>query len=82
MTTTTDSNLWTANEVKVFLGYRNTSAFWAFVHASGVPYLQMNARRIMFHRPALEAWLRRRAVGKHEAPIVQNAGAAVATNDR
>ncbi len=52
------------------LRYRSTSAFWVFVHASGIPFVQLNGRRIMFHGAALEAWLRRRAVGKHAKSII------------
>ena len=63
-------SLWTAQKVMRLLGYKSTSAFWVFVHASGFPCIRINGRRIMFHRAALEDWLRQRAVGKHSAPIV------------
>jgi hypothetical protein len=65
-----DCKLWSARDVMRLLGYSSTSAFWVFVHASGVPYVSLNSRRAVFHPPALEAWLRRRAVGTHAAPIV------------
>jgi transposase len=45
------------------LGYSNRGAFWAFVHAAGVPYIKLNARTARFDEQALEAWLKRRTVG-------------------
>ena len=46
------------------LCYTDKSAFWTFVHASGVPHVRLNARRILFERASLNAWLDRRTVGK------------------
>lgn len=54
------------------LDYQSKSAFWTAVHTLGIPYIRINNRLIKFHRPALEDWLRRRAVGKHTAPIVSD----------
>ena len=52
------------------LQYENASAFWCWVHTSGVPHIRVNARKILFEPQAVEAWLRRRAVGAHPAPIL------------
>ena len=56
-------NLLKSAEVMAYLGYSNRSSFWQFIKSEGVPYIRMNSRRIMFSRPALNAWLERRAIG-------------------
>ena len=35
-----------------------------FVHAKGVPHIQINARKVMFAPAALEAWEAKRTVGR------------------
>jgi hypothetical protein len=47
------------------LGYRgkSSSAFWEFVHRTGVPHIRFNSRRIMFSERAVHDWLLKRCVG-------------------
>jgi hypothetical protein len=54
---------WTAGELMSRWGYRSRSAFWQFVHASGVPHLRLNARRVVFERRAVESWEAKRRIG-------------------
>ncbi len=44
-------------------GHRNRSAFWQFVHTSGVPHIRLNRRNIVFDQAALNCWLAARTVG-------------------
>lgn len=64
--------LLTPKEVRRLLNYKGScsSSFWAFVRAEGVPFIRLNARRYLFDPAAVEAWLRKRAVGRHDAPIL------------
>jgi len=59
--------LLSAREVQRHFGYTNSTAFFAFVRRAGVPCVRLNPRRIMFEPKAVEAWLRKRAVGEHPA---------------
>ena len=45
------------------LGYTDRSAWWSFVHKSGLPYIRLNSRVARFDEAAVEAWLQRRTVG-------------------
>lgn len=53
--------LLTSGVVRERLSYKDRAAFWNFVHASGLPFIRLNARRIMFSERALEDWLARRS---------------------
>ena len=44
-------------------GYKNNSAFFAFVRAQGVPFVRLNARKLVFDPASLEAWVSKRSVG-------------------
>ena len=44
-------------------GYQDNSAFWAFVRAQGVPFVRLNARKLVFDAASLEAWISKRTVG-------------------
>lgn len=57
-------------EVMALLGYRDRGSFWFFVRSRGVPHIVLNQRKIVFDRRALNAWLARRAVGKHPDKIL------------
>lgn len=57
-------------EVMALLGYRDRGSFWFFVRSRGVPHIVLNPRKIVFDRRALNAWLARRAVGKHSDRIL------------
>jgi predicted DNA-binding transcriptional regulator AlpA len=59
----TADRLLTADEVMARYGYKARSSFWQFVHAKGVPHIQLNARKIVFSPAALEAWEAKRTVG-------------------
>ena len=50
------------------LGYQNRAAFWAFIRQAGVPYVRLNARRIMFEEQALADWLNRHSTCQGRAP--------------
>lgn len=60
----------TSSEVMTMLGYKDRGSFWFFVRSKGVPHIVLNQRRIVFDRRALNAWLARRAVGKHPDKIL------------
>ena len=49
-------------------GYRSRGKFWAFVYAEGVPHIRVNPRKIMFNQDALEQWIKRRQIGRHDIP--------------
>jgi len=53
-----------SEEAQRLLCYTDKKSFWDFVHAQGVPCVRLNARRILFDRAAVEAWLGRRTIGK------------------
>ena len=44
-------------------GHRSRSAFWQFVHTSGVPHIRLNSKNIVFDQAALNCWLAARTVG-------------------
>ncbi len=52
-----------APAVMEITGHRNRSAFWQFVHTSGVPHIRLNRRNIVFDQAALNCWLAARTVG-------------------
>ncbi len=43
--------------VMKILGYRSPWGLMRFVRANGVPFIQLNACRIMFDQDKLQAWL-------------------------
>ena len=43
--------------VMKLLGYRSPWGLMRFVRANGVPFIQLNACRIMFDQDKLQAWL-------------------------
>lgn len=57
------NNLIKSEVVMAFFGYekKNRAAFWHFVKTKGVPFVQLNARRIMFDPVALNYWIERRS---------------------
>lgn len=71
-TNITQRPLLTPKEVRRLLNYKGScsSSFWAFVRSAGMPFIRLNARRYLFDPAAVEAWLRKRAVGRHDAPIL------------
>lgn len=52
-----------AAEVMAVTGHRSRSAFWQFVHTSGVPHIRLNSKNIIFDQAALNCWLAARTVG-------------------
>lgn len=67
---TRSSALWSSDQVMTKLNYHDKSAFWLFVHSSGLPHLRLNSRRILFDPRAVEAWLKKRAIGTHDECIM------------
>ncbi len=55
--------LLTPKEAMAIFGYRDRSAFLRMVRASGLPRVRVNRRVIRFEPRAIQAFLRRRAVG-------------------
>lgn len=53
-----------SSEVKALLGYSDNASFWSMVRAAGMPFIKLNARRIMFEESAVKAWLDTRTVGR------------------
>ena len=58
-----DNKLLTATEVMERYHYTNRSSFWDFVHRQAVPFIRLNARKVLFDPAALAAWEAKRAVG-------------------
>jgi predicted DNA-binding transcriptional regulator AlpA len=52
-----------SREVMHLLGYSDRASFWTAVHAASIPYVRISARRILFERGSLNAWLDARTVG-------------------
>ena len=50
-----------------FFGYKNNSAFFIFVRAQGVPFVRLNARKLVFDAASLEAWIAKRTIGTTRA---------------
>ena len=46
-----------------FFGYKNLTSFMVFVRAEAVPFIRLNARKVVFNPDALEQWIKRRSVG-------------------
>ena len=61
-----------SDQVMTILGYTDRSSFWQAVRRSGIPYVRVNARRCIFDREQLMAWIQRRSVGA----VDLNAGSA------
>lgn len=40
---------------------KSASKFWNTVHTQRVPFTRINARKVVFHRAAVDAWLAKRA---------------------
>lgn len=53
----------TPKAVFALLGYSDPSTAWKAVKKAGVPYVRINARRIIFEESQVRAWLDRRTVG-------------------
>jgi len=49
--------LLSTDAVMKLLGYRSKWGFLRFVHQQGVPYIRLNAARIMFDETQLNEWL-------------------------
>jgi predicted DNA-binding transcriptional regulator AlpA len=62
--------LLTSGQLMARLGYSSACAFWNFVHGSGLPFIRLSARKIVFEPAAVENWLRRHSVGQHPEPIL------------
>lgn len=45
------------------LGYSNRAAFLEFIKREGVPFYRLGARRFMFNRQEVDAWLALHKVG-------------------
>jgi|GEM_PF-6375002 len=62
----TDPELRDSKWARKLLGYKgkSSSAFWQFVHSSGVPHLRVNRRKIMFSEAAVYDWLTKRSDGR------------------
>lgn len=71
-TSPTDPHFFKSDQVMTMLGYSDRSSFWQAVRQSGIPYVRVNARRCIFDREQLMAWIQRRSVGAVEL----NAGSA------
>ena len=61
-----DPELKDSKWARKLLGYKgkSSSAFWQFVHSSGVPHIRLNQRKIMFSENAVFDWLAKRVVGR------------------
>jgi hypothetical protein len=49
--------------VFALLGYRDSSVGWKAVRRAGIPYVRINARRILFEEVQVRAWIDRHTVG-------------------
>lgn len=58
----TSDNL-TTSEAARLLRYESEVCFRRAVAREGIPHVRVNARRMLFPRSALEAWMQRRTVG-------------------
>jgi hypothetical protein len=56
----------TPAEVMAMLRYTSPSAFWVFVHGSGMPHVCLNRRVVRFERRAVLDFLNRRSSGETE----------------
>jgi hypothetical protein len=56
-----------SDKVRQLLGYTNRSSFFQAVRQAGIPYVRINARRIIFPVAGVRAWLASRTVGSMPA---------------
>lgn len=58
-----ETNFLRPEEVMSQLGYRNKQAFQEFVVRTGVPFIRLSPRKIVFEEVSLNQWLQSRVVG-------------------
>jgi hypothetical protein len=48
------------SHVMRILGYKDRASFYQTVRKEGIPHITINARKILFPKPELDAWLTKR----------------------
>lgn len=50
-------------QVMKILGYSDTTSFWQAEKRAGIPYVRISARRAIFEKRAVQAWIDQRTIG-------------------
>jgi predicted DNA-binding transcriptional regulator AlpA len=57
-----DGRFLPAADVMKALGYTDASGFYRFVKRTGLPFVKLSRRTMVFERSQFEAWVKRRTV--------------------